>query len=90
MGFSDEKSGIRNIISPIILLANCLDIELSSIESPKRKALIDSPINAFLMVQPQVARMGFKAESSDVTSIVMVVIEVSAMVAGNEINVLRK
>lgn len=90
MGFSDEKPRIRDIINPIILLASCLDIELPAIKSPKRKALIDFPINAFLMVQAQVARMGFKAESSDVTSIVMVVIEMSAMVAGNEINVLRK
>lgn len=90
MGFSDEKSGIRNIISLIILPASCLDIELPAVESPKRKALIGKSINAFLMVQAQVARMGFKAESSDVTSIVMVVIEMSAMVAGNEINVLRK
>lgn len=53
MGFSDEKSGIRNIISPIILLGNYLDIELSSIESPKRKALIDFPINAFLWFKPK-------------------------------------
>lgn len=90
MGFSDEKPRIRDIINPIIPPASCLDIELSSIESPKRKALIDSPVNAFLMVQAQVARMGIKAESSDDTSIVMVVIEMSAMVAGNEINVLRK
>lgn len=82
MGFSDEKPRIRNIISQIIPPASC--------RIPKRKALIDSPINAFLMVQAQVARMGIKAESSDVTSIVMVVIEMSAMVAGNEINVLRK
>lgn len=90
MGFSDEKPRIRNIISQIIPPASCLDIELPAIKSPKRKALIDFPINAFLIVQVQVARMGIKAESSDVTSIVMVVIEMSAMVAGNEINVLRK
>lgn len=90
MGFSDEKPRIRDIINPIIPPTSCLDIELPAIRSPKRKALIDFPINAFLMVQPQVARMGFKAEFSDVISIVMVVIEMSAMVAGNEINVLRK
>ena len=48
MGFSDEKPRIRNIINPIIPPASCLDIELPAIRSPKRKALIDFPINAFL------------------------------------------
>lgn len=53
MGFSDEKPRIRNIISQIIPLTSCLDIELPAVESSKRKALIGKSINAFLWFKPK-------------------------------------